>query len=55
MQQLDAFGESLFSPDAPAAAIGVSMRDGFRYARGFNLANLEWHLFTRKTNAGRDP
>ena len=50
MHQLDALCESLFSPDAPGAAIGVLMRGGFRYAKGFGLANLDARIpFTPQT------
>ena len=50
MHQLDALCGSLFSPDAPGAAIGVLMRGGFRFAKGFGLANLEAKIaFTPQT------
>lgn len=41
MQRLDDLCESLFPADAPGAGIGVLNGDGFRYAKGFGLANLK--------------
>ncbi len=51
MKSLDALCESLFPADAPGAAIGVLLPEGFRYARGFGLANLETKsAFTPQTS-----
>ena len=50
MESLDTLCQSLFPADAPGAAVGVLMGNGFRYAKGFGLANLQAKLpFTPQT------
>ena len=49
-KHLDQVCEALFDPAEPGAAVGVLAAGGFRYARGFGLANLAQQIpFTAKS------